>query len=48
MSIGAVLVIVGLLLWLLTAYNTVGIVLLVVGVLLLVLPNFAGPRRWYW
>lgn len=49
MSIGVLLIIVGLLLWLLTTLNTLGIILLIVGIILLIVPNFAGRRRsWYW
>ena len=40
----ALLIIVGLLVWLLTVYNTLGIILLVIGVILAV----AGyPAGWY-
>ena len=45
---GLVLVIVGLLLLLLTTYNTIGIILLVVGVVLLFVPGpFYGYSYWH-
>lgn len=49
MSIGALLVIIGLVVWLATLHDTLGIVLLVVGIVLLVLPNVTSyPRRPWW
>lgn len=49
MSIGVLLIIVGLLIWLLTSFTTLAIILAIIGIILLIAPNFSGGRRrWYW
>lgn len=44
---GGLLVIIGLILLLATAYHTLGVVLLIVGAILLFAPGpYSGTRRW--
>lgn len=43
-GLGPLLVIIGLILWLLTVYNTLGIILLVIGIVLIFV---AYPAGWY-
>jgi uncharacterized membrane protein len=50
--LGLLLIIIGLILWLATVYNTIGIILLILGLVLLFVPgvpygysSYAGRRR---